>query len=92
MRDVGVGTHTFVNVSPLAGHFKNSDVDVAFLWEILVGYGKVIALGGIASRVLTKMGVAHFRMPHPSGRNRQLNDRSFERKKLRELRKWLDGG
>lgn len=49
----------------------------------------VIALGEEASRALTKSNIKHFKLPHPSGRNRILNDKSFVMKKLIECKKWL---
>lgn len=50
---------------------------------------KVIALGGVASKSLTKMEVEHFRMPHPSPRNRQLNDKSYELNMIAECKAYL---
>ena len=37
-------------------------------------YDRVVALGVSASKALTAMGIDHLRMPHPSGKNRTLND------------------
>lgn len=49
----------------------------------------VIALGNNASEILTKGRVPHFKLPHPLGRNRQINDKAFINKKLEKCRKWL---
>lgn len=51
---------------------------------------KVIALGGFASQVLHKLGVEHFKLPHPSGRNRLLNDRNYEAEQLKLCREYLN--
>lgn len=48
---------------------------------------KFIALGNNASKALKS--VPHFKLPHPSGRNRQINDPKFIEAKLRECKKWL---
>lgn len=50
---------------------------------------KVVALGNNASKKLYAHNVLHFKLPHPSGRNRQLNDKKFIDKKLAECREWL---
>jgi hypothetical protein len=47
----------------------------------------LIALGNNASKALK--GIPHFKLPHPSGRNRQINDKEFIKKKLLECKKWL---
>ena len=54
-------------------------------------YDRVIALGQTASRTLSAMGVSHFRMPHPSGLNRQLNDQKFVHEKLEACKNYLRG-
>lgn len=52
-------------------------------------YDKVIALGNVASNSLKKLNIDHFKMPHPSGLNRQLNDKEFEKKKIKECYNYL---
>lgn len=41
-----------------------------------LGY-KIITLGNKASNRLSKLGIDHFKLPHPSGRNRKLNNKEF---------------
>lgn len=48
---------------------------------------KVIALGVNASKALK--GVGHFIMPHPSGLNRQINNKHFIDKRIAACRKYL---
>lgn len=36
----------------------------------------IIALGAEADKALTKFGIPHYTLPHPSGRNRVLNDKN----------------
>lgn len=50
----------------------------------------VVALGNSVSSVLSRLGVEHFKMPHPSGRNRLLNDPVFEMMKLCECREYIE--
>ena len=50
---------------------------------------KVVALGNNASEWLGR--VPHFKLPHPSGRNRKLNDEKYVRKVLQQCKKWLNG-
>lgn len=49
----------------------------------------IIALGNVASHALKKIGVDHLKMPHPSPRNRQFNDKSFEPKMVNRMRDYL---
>lgn len=53
------------------------------------GPTKIVSLGKAASTALTLLRVEHFAMPHPSGRNRQLNNKLFINLKLEQLRLYL---
>lgn len=68
-----------------------SDIDYNSLSEACNGYEKIIALGNLASGALNKLGVHHFKMPHPSPRNRLLNDKTFETNILDECKHYLKG-
>jgi hypothetical protein len=48
---------------------------------------RIIALGNKASRTFDR--IEHFKLPHPSGRNRQINDALFVKMKLSEAKDWL---
>lgn len=49
---------------------------------------KLITLGNNASKKLKKY--EHFKLPHPSGLNRQLNNKEFVKQKLQECKNWLN--
>lgn len=68
-------------------------VDPAFhtcvIYATLQGY-KIIALGVEAQRALQILGVTKFfTLPHPSGRNRKLNDKAFLSKALADCKQWV---
>lgn len=50
---------------------------------------KVVALGNVASKRLMRSRVPHFKLPHPSGRNHQVNDKAFIAAKLEECKTFL---
>jgi uracil-DNA glycosylase len=56
---------------------------------ILVSYDKIIALGNISAKVLTAAGLPYFKLPHPSGRNRKLNDKKWLEKELENAREYI---
>lgn len=55
--------------------------------EGLVNWDKIIALGNVASKALGN--VPHFKLPHPSGSNRQNNDKQFIQRKLKECKCYI---
>jgi uracil-DNA glycosylase len=52
---------------------------------------KVVALGNNASKVLTRLGLEHHKLPHPSPRNRVLNDKAKVTQLLADCKKWIEG-
>lgn len=82
-----IGSHFFTPID--ACHIYNQ-VDFTEL-ELLIIYNgwRIIALGNEASKKLKKAGLPHFKMPHPSGLNRQVNDKKFIAKKIKECKTWL---
>ena len=83
---LGIQTFSFVNA--YHGPLRRVE-DLPFLRGACEGHDKVIALGAVAASSLSKIGINHFRMPHPSGRNRQLNDPELVEKYLRECEEYL---
>jgi len=53
---------------------------------------KIVALGKAAEKALTKLKVPHYPMPHPSGRNRLLNDVEYEAFVVDDCKRWLREG
>lgn len=49
-----------------------------------------IALGDIAYQKLSKFPVKLYKLPHPSGLNRKLNDKKWLKNELKVCRKWLN--
>jgi hypothetical protein len=86
-RAVGVHVFSFVNAS----HAVDLVPDLEFLRGACVGADRVVALGALASRSLDEIGVKHFRLPHPSGRNRLLNDAAYVRRCLAACQRYVSG-
>jgi hypothetical protein len=83
-----ISHYSFVNCIPdvVGPVYKPQQADPAWVDKALEpGYDRVVCLGPLPSRVLTRMGVRHFVLPHPSGRNRLLNDPEFERRMVQLL-------
>lgn len=49
----------------------------------------IIALGSVVGKDLDKLNIPHFKMPHPSFRNRKLNDPEVEVREIEICRDWL---
>lgn len=50
---------------------------------------RIITLGRSAEKALTLLQLDFFAMPHPSGLNRQLNDKNFVKEKINNLMRYL---
>lgn len=55
------------------------------LWIVLGA--AIVALGNNASKALGQN--AHFKLPHPSGRNRQINDKEFIEMRLLQCKEYI---
>lgn len=88
---LNVNHYSFMNCIPIKGTYSFDQVDYSLIQQYLMGikYYKILALGGFSSSVLSKIKVKHFKLPHPSPRNRKLNDKSFEIKILEECKKYI---
>lgn len=82
---------SFVNCMQHSGEYSRKDVDFDTLKRAVSYYDKVIALGTIPSWALLKIGKDHYRAPHPSGLNRQLNDPQFTRLFLQDCYDYIHG-
>lgn len=50
----------------------------------------LVALGNNASNKLENLGLNHFKLPHPSGLNRKLNDKKQLKKTLQSCKHWVN--
>jgi hypothetical protein len=80
---------SFSNIYKGTGEYKDKRTERKFLNEVCPQYDKIIALGSTVGDVLDSLGFSHFTLPHPSPRNRQLNDKAFVVKKLIFCRQYL---
>jgi uracil-DNA glycosylase len=63
---------------------RDSDMDFEGLawWINESNPDAIITLGKFAERTAKKMGLTYLTLPHPSGRNRQLNDKKYVEQRL----------
>jgi len=71
----------------------NSDTPVRLehaMWMSIHGH-EIVALGNIAAKRLSFMDVVFYKLPHPSPRNRKLNDQNFIDSELEKCKNYLRG-
>ena len=78
----------FYNVFQDRGKVDVRKADLNSLKSACAGC-KIIALGAVASKALSLCNIEHFKMPHPSGRNRILNDKELEKRLIAECREFI---
>ena len=87
------GTKLHVNVSskkteknrPLTVQETKDNLDGLEADIIICNPDKIVALGKTAAKALDLLKLDHFKMFHPSGRNRVLNDKALVEKKISEM-------
>jgi uracil-DNA glycosylase len=55
---------------------------------IRINPDRLVALGKAAQGELEKLNLKHFQAPHPSGRNRKLNDRAYVQAMVESLKRY----
>lgn len=80
---------SFVNCIDVRGDYNHHQIDYCMLKQSINNSYKVLALGGFPSKALSNLNIDHFKLPHPSPRNRQLNDKWFESLILEECRAYV---
>jgi len=80
---------SFINCIDSRGEYKSNKIDYDSLENSINKAYKVLTLGDFPSKALNKLNIDHFKLPHPSPRNRQLNDKAFESLILEECRSYI---
>lgn len=69
---------------------NNTVLLVEFTYFAAIYGVPIVALGNKAARALRELDRSHYKLPHPSGRNRQINNKEFIAKKLADCKSWLN--
>ena len=77
-------------VTPENRPLKKSEYELERLSDDLRGMHRVVALGATAEDALDRLGIKHFKLPHPSPRNRVLNDPDLVERLLAECKAYLE--
>lgn len=80
----------YICILGLFTYNSHTSEDLNDIETIARGRTAVIALGNVASKKLNGLNIYHFKLPHPSGRNRQINDKAFINSKLTECKKYIE--
>lgn len=91
MNTCSVNHFSFCNTFQERKVAKKEDVDSELLLTVSHEYDKIITLGNFASDALKRLNIKHFKLPHPSPRNRMLNDKNFEKLILTRCKEFIHG-
>ena len=90
MDAMGVKYFSFVNCAHDTGAInKITSEEADYLRSCIQDHDVVLTLGGFAHACTKKLNVESFKLPHPSPRNRLLNDRSFEARVLDDCKRYI---
>lgn len=89
---VGLPIFSFTNLTDDPDwDFKFKSLDKDFVVQSVQNYDIIVALGTGVANHLKRFGLKDvFVLPHPSPRNRQLNDPTYIETKLNNLREYID--
>lgn len=89
--ELGLGLIGFTNLSYDANwDFKTKNIDLDFLRASLENHKYIISLGTQVHKTLLKVGIDSFKLPHPSPRNRLLNNPDYERECIKLCAEYLN--
>jgi hypothetical protein len=89
-KQVGLDAWDFHNViHDKINSYDLKDVDDETLIQKTQGKRVVIALGNFVSRACKKNAIYHYKIDHPSPRNRNLNSKEYEEKMIASLKEFL---
>lgn len=86
----GVQHYGFVNCISTRGVCKVKDADFDVLKSCITKETKVIALGAFAATCLDRINISYFRLPHPSPRNRLMNDKEYVQNVLNKCKEYIN--
>jgi uracil-DNA glycosylase len=87
--ELGVMNYSFMNVINTIGECKIEEVDFNTLRFSTRDYTHILALGNFASRCLHLINRSHFKLPHPSPRNRLMNDKEYVQDVLKRCKEYI---
>lgn len=88
--ELGLHTYGFVNAVSKQGECKIKDADFDLLEACVSCHDKVVALGSFASACLDRINISHYKLPHPSPRNRLMNDKEYVRRVLNKCKEYIN--
>ena len=69
--------------------FKFKSLDKDFIVQSVQNYGIIVSLGSQVHSTLKRLGFDSFKLPHPSPLNRQINDPTYIKHQLDQLKEYL---
>jgi hypothetical protein len=88
MESLGIEKWSFNNLYLTPDRSKCNVDDII---KMAKEYDRIICLGSESSKVLYRHDVDHFKLPHPSPKNRQLNDKRAVEQELKSCKQYLRG-
>lgn len=92
LRILGNPDHVILNASRKPGRVSWKDYDPVTVAAAAAQCDRFVALGVYASGLLERLGIRHFTLPHPSGLNRKVKDKTELRLMLRLCRIYVRTG